>query len=68
MIDGAPTLGRPTATREWTVHSGQTRTFDLPVPRAPFRVEVRVSPTFSPAQYGQGDTRQLGVQLAFSPG
>jgi hypothetical protein len=68
MTNGAPTLGQPTSTREWTVHSGQTRTFDLPVPRVPFRVEVRVSPTFSPAQFGQGDTRQLGVQLAFSSG
>jgi hypothetical protein len=68
QTDGTPTLGEPTATREWTVHSGQTRTFDLPVPSAPFRVEVRVSPTFSPAQFGQGDTRELGVQLAFSSG
>jgi hypothetical protein len=68
LTDGVPTLGRPTATREWTVHSGQTRTFDLPVPRAPFRVEVSVAPTFSPAQFGQTDTRQLGVQLAFSAG
>ena len=68
QTNGTPTLGQPTATREWTVHSGQTRTFDLPVPPAPFRIEVRVAPTFSPAQFGQADTRQLGVQLAFSSG
>ena len=41
QTNGTPTLGQATATREWTVHSGQTRTFDLPVPRAPFRIEVR---------------------------
>ncbi len=68
MTDAGPTMGRVTATREWTVHSGQTRTFDLPVPPAPFRLEVRVDPTFSPAQLGQTDTRQLGVQLSFPSG
>jgi hypothetical protein len=68
VASGTATLGQATATRDWTVHSGQTRTFVLPVPRAPFRIEVRVAPTFSPAQLGQTDTRQLGVQLAFSAG
>jgi hypothetical protein len=67
MTEGGPTLARTTATREWVVHSGLTRTFDIPVPPAPFRIEVTVSPTFSPAQFGQADARQLGVQLAFEP-
>jgi hypothetical protein len=66
--DGSPSLARTTATREWVVHSGLTKTFVLPVPPAPFRLEVKVSPTFSPAQFGQADARQLGVQLSFSPG
>jgi hypothetical protein len=65
MTDAGPTLARTTAKREWVVHSGLTRTFDIPVPRPPFRIEVQVSPTFSPAQFGQPDARQLGVQLGF---
>jgi hypothetical protein len=67
MTDAGPSLARATVTREWTVHSGLSRRFVLPVPPAPFRVEVRVAPTFSPAQFGQPDTRQLGVQLSFTP-
>jgi hypothetical protein len=65
MTDAGPTIARTTATREWVVHSGSTRTFVVPVPPAPFRLEVKVSPTFSPAQFGQADTRQLGAQIAF---
>jgi hypothetical protein len=65
MTDAGPTLASTTATREWVVHSGLTRTFDLPVPSAPFRIEVKVSPTFAPSQFGQADARQLGAQIAF---
>jgi hypothetical protein len=65
MTAAGPTLARTTATREWVVHSGLTRTFEIPVPRPPFRIEVEVSPTFSPSQFGQADARQLGAQLAF---
>jgi hypothetical protein len=66
MTEAGPTLARVTATREWTVHSAQGRTFVLPVPPAPFRLEVRVTPTFSPAQFGSSDARQLGAQIAFT--
>jgi hypothetical protein len=68
MTATGPGIARVTVTREWTVHSGLARTFVLPVPPTPFRAEVRVSPTFSPAQFGQPDTRQLGAQLAFAAG
>jgi hypothetical protein len=67
LTGGSPALARRTARREWSVHSGLTRTFLVPVPRAPFRIEVDVSPTFSPAQFGQADARQLGAQLSFAP-
>jgi hypothetical protein len=59
--------GRRVATARWVVHSGSKRTFRLKTPAAPYRVKVSVHPTFSPAQFGQPDTRQLGVQLAFTP-
>ena len=59
--------GRRVSSARWVVHSGSKRTFRLSVPRAAFRVNVRVDPTFSPAAHGSTDTRQLGVQLAFAP-
>jgi hypothetical protein len=65
MTDAGPILARTTAIRKWVVHSGSTRTFDVPVPQSPFRLEIKVSPTFSPAQFGQADARQLGAQIAF---
>lgn len=49
------------------VHSLTQRALRLPTPAAPYRVDVRVDPTFSPSQFGLGDQRQLGVQLAFAP-
>jgi hypothetical protein len=59
-----PRIGKLTATREWTVNSGQQKLFEIPV-TAPFRVEVTVDPTFSPYEFGVGDNRQLGVQIGF---
>jgi hypothetical protein len=62
--------GRPVSTARWVVHSRAKRTFRLRTPAAPFRVNVGVEPTFSPAAYGFGDQRQLGAQVtfAFEPG
>ena len=68
VTDAGPALARTTAKREWTVHSGQARTFSIPVPHGSFRVEVDVTPTFSPSEHGSPDPRQLGVQLSFAPG
>lgn len=62
---GIGTIGRVTARRTWVVHSSRHRVFDLPAPRAPLRVQVRIARTFSPADYGYPDTRQLGAQVAF---
>jgi SAM-dependent methyltransferase len=41
-----------------------TRGLVLQTPRSPYRLEIHVQPTFSPADYGLGDTRQLGAQVA----
>jgi len=51
--------------RRWTIHSGASRTFTVPVSRGPFAIAVTISPTFSPSTYGQPDTRQLGAQVSF---
>jgi hypothetical protein len=66
--DGSPQLKRTSAVRSWTIHSGLTRTFSLPTPPAPYRVEIYVEPTFSPSQFGSPDTRQLGAQVQFHEG
>jgi hypothetical protein len=58
--------GRRVSSVRWVVHSGQKRAFRLSTPAAPFRVKIGVERTFSPADYGSADTRELGVQLAFA--
>jgi hypothetical protein len=58
-------IGKVLATRSWVAHSKQTQVFELKTPAPPFRVELEVSPTFSPSDFGQTDMRQLGVTVAF---
>jgi hypothetical protein len=58
--------GREVSKIHWVVRNGAKQTFRLNTPAAPFRVNVSVQPTFSPASYGLGDQRQLGAQLAFA--
>ena len=60
-----PGSTRPQRTVRWTVHSGSERTFTLATPPGPFVATVHISPTFSPSQFGQPDTRQLGAQVSF---
>jgi hypothetical protein len=64
--DRQPHLGRVTAERRWTIAAGAKRSFVIPTPKPPFRVEVQISPTFSPADYGQSDRRELGAQVDFA--
>jgi hypothetical protein len=64
--DGQPAVGEPAASRTWTVRSGMAKSFVLPTPRSQFRLEVRIDPTFSPVNFGEADTRQLGAQLQIS--
>ena len=62
--DNQPKLGKVTRTFRWTVHHGRTRAFYIrAVP--PTRVELTVSPTFSPHDYGVNDRRQLGAQVSY---
>jgi hypothetical protein len=64
--DGRAAIGNELESRTWVAHSGKAHTFTLRTPRPPFRVELKVSPTFSPRQFGLTDDRQLGVQVAFA--
>jgi hypothetical protein len=63
--DRQPQLGRVLAVRRWAVPAGGRRVFAIPTPGPPFRVEVEISPTFSPSDYGESDRRLLGAQVGF---
>ena len=47
--------------RAWIARSGAKRTFRFRAPPAPFSVRIQVESTFSPADFGLADTRELGV-------
>ena len=59
-------LAKVLEVRRWVVHRLAQRTFVFDAPPPPVRVEVQVTPTFSPAQFGLADTRQLGAQVSFA--
>ena len=63
--DKEPALGHVTTTIHWVVHSGKGRVFYVPA-TPPTRVEVRITPTFSPHEFGSSDRRQLGAQVAYA--
>jgi hypothetical protein len=54
--------GSTVAHRAWLARSDSEKTFRFRAPPAPFSVRIHVTPTFSPSQFGIGDTRQLGVR------
>jgi hypothetical protein len=60
--------GQAIATRTWILHSGGGHAFVVPTPGTPFTVTVHIEPTFSPSQFGQADTRQLGARVSFETG
>jgi hypothetical protein len=64
--DKEPHIGRLTDRQAWTLRIGSARRFVLKTPKPPFRVEVRISPTYSPLKFGGSDQRQLGGQVGFS--
>jgi hypothetical protein len=64
--DKEPHIGRVLTIRRWTLRIGTARRFVIPTPVPPFRVEVRIAPTYSPLHFGGSDQRQLGGQVGFS--
>jgi hypothetical protein len=62
-----PGLGRATETVRWTIRSGGFQRFYIPTPRPPFRVEVRITPTFVPAEIDirSSERREFGAQVSF---
>lgn len=64
--DKQPHIGHVTHIQRWTLLIGTARRFVLRTPPPPFRVEVRIAPTYSPTSFGASDQRQLGGQVGFS--
>jgi hypothetical protein len=62
-----PSLGHPVQIRRDVIHSCEQKTLVIPA-QVPFRVEVSISPTFSPARIDPalGDLRDLGARVGFS--
>jgi hypothetical protein len=67
-------FAEPTSSRRWARYArcctgrctpGQTRVFSVPAD-PPTRVELTVSPTFSPYEFGGSDRRELGAQVSYS--
>ncbi len=50
------------------IHSCQAKNFTLATPPGPWRVEVHISPTFSPSELDPslGDPRQLSARPGFA--
>jgi hypothetical protein len=64
--DKQPAMGRVTTVLHRVVpNDGKTEVFSVPA-SPPTRVEVRISPTFSPADFGGSDRRRLGAQVSYS--
>ncbi len=62
-----PGMGRVTKTVRWTIESGGFERFYIPAPRPPIRVDVRITPTFVPAQIDprSSEQRAFGAQVSF---
>jgi hypothetical protein len=65
--DKQPAMGRLAVVERWTIHSGTERTFVLRTPKPPIRMDVRITPTFVPRDYGlSSDPRELGAQVSYA--
>jgi hypothetical protein len=67
VLNKQPGLAKVTQTVRWTIRGGASRTFYVPVPKPPWRVEVLVAPTFKPADVDahSSEMRDFGAQVAF---
>jgi hypothetical protein len=63
-----PRIARVTQEAHDEINSCEDLPFLLPAPPGPWRVEVQVTPTFSPHELDPalGDARQLGAQISFA--
>ena len=64
--DGAPQMGQVVFTESAELHVGDVRSYTIDARPGPLRVEILVDRTLSPADFGLGDSRQLGVQFVYA--
>jgi hypothetical protein len=62
--DKQPALGNVRQVIHYVTHAGKTRIFYVPAD-PPTRIELTVSPTFEPYQFGGSDRRDLGAEVSF---
>lgn len=60
--NGQPQIAKQLLKREFTIGGREVQTLTLPA-TPPYRIEVHVSRTFRPADFGIPDARELGVQV-----
>jgi hypothetical protein len=65
--DRNPHIGKPTTVKHFDIHSSEEIPVVLKAPGPRFRVEVTITPTFSPNELDptQGDRRQLGAKVSY---
>ncbi len=61
MSASVPGIGRTAFARTVTITARHPVVVRVPVPKAPYRIQLHVAPTFDASQLGGGDTRQLGA-------
>ena len=65
VVVGSVGAARRAAVLTGVLHSSEALRYVVPAPRTPFRIRVTVEPTFSPADFGFPDERQLGAIPSF---
>lgn len=66
--DKEPHLALPFTIRKWRILRNESKTFVIPAPAPPFRVEVAVAPVFRPhdlAPTRSSDSRPLGAEVTY---
>ena len=66
IVDVTDERGNPFSERFAELHTHEAVNLELPTPPPPFQAIVRITPTFSPADLGGSDSRQLGAVLTFA--
>jgi len=67
VVNKQPGLAKVAEIRRWVIRGGDSRTFYIPVPKPPWRVQVVVAPTFQPALVDphSSEMRDFGAQVGF---
>jgi hypothetical protein len=65
-VDSEPLNGAATQAAHIVIHAGKEYKLEIPVPPPPFQIAMTIQPTFSPAEFGATDARQLGAQITFA--